>query len=233
VKSLGAMAGAAALGAVVAGGAMIALRPAAAPDAVRTYLLAHPEVIPEAMQRLQDKQNAGLVAANATQIRTPFAGAVAGNPKGDVTVTEFYDYACTYCRAAVADVDRLVKSDPQVRVVFKEMPVISPLSDQAARVSLAAAKAGNFAAFHHALYAAGTLDETTLADAARKAGVDQAAAEAPDIGREVDASLDVVRALKLSGTPTFIIGDRILPGAIGYDRLKEAVADARANPGKA
>lgn len=220
------MAAAALAGAVVAGGAVLVLRPAAPADAVRTYLLNHPEVIPEAMDRLQQKQTAALVAANREAIVTPFPGAVAGNPKGDVTVTEFYDYACGYCRAAVADVDRLIAGDPKVRVVFKEMPVLSPLSDRAARVSLAAAKAGHFGIFHHALYAAGPLDEATLAAAAAKAGVSPDA-DGPDIGREIDTSIGTVRALRLSGTPTFVVGDRLLPGAVGYESLKAAVDAAR------
>lgn len=230
MKAWAAMAGAALLGAAAAGGTMLALRPAptAGDDGVRTYLLTHPEVIPEAMERLQQKKDAALVVANRDAIVTPFAGAVAGNPKGDVTVTEFYDYACGYCRGAVADVDRLIAADPNVRVVFKEMPVLSPLSDRAARLSLAAAQSGRFLSFHHALYAAGPLDETTLAAAAAQAGVAPAAADAPAIGREVDAALGVARAMRFQGTPTFVIGDRVLAGAVGYDALREAVAATRA-----
>ncbi|USI73801.1 DsbA family protein [Sphingomonas morindae] len=228
-----AMAAAAALiGGLAGAGAMLALRPPSDQGAgVRAYLLAHPEVLPEAMERLQAQQNAALVAANRAALFTPFPGAVAGNPKGDVTLAEFYDYACGYCRAAVGDVDRLVAEDKNLRVVFKEMPVLSELSDSAARLSLAAAKAGRFAAFHHALYAAGPLDTATLAAATRAAGIAPAAADAPDIAREVEATMAAVRAMRFSGTPTFVVGDQILPGAVGYAGLKAAVAAARAHTG--
>lgn len=222
------------LGAALAGGAgaaavMLALAPGSSGGAgVRDYILAHPELIPEAMDRLQNNQNAALVAANAEQIRVPFAGAQAGNRQGDVTVTEYYDYACGYCRQSVGDLDRLVAADPGVRVVYKEMPVLSPLSDRAARVSLAAAKAGRFAAFHHTLFSAGMLDDSSLARAAAVAGVDPAAADGADIAREVEASLATARALRFSGTPVFVVGDKVLPGAVGYAAIKTAVDEARA-----
>jgi protein-disulfide isomerase len=226
---LGTAVGAAAVGALVAISAMLWLRPPAQPTAdVRGYLLSHPEVISEAMDRLQQKETGSTVAANRDAIVAAFPGAVAGNPRGDVTLTEYYDYACGYCRQTVSDIDRLVQDDPRLRVVFKELPILSPLSDQAARLSLAAAKAGRFAAFHHTLFDAGQLTSETMGAAAHAAGVDAVQADTPDIAREVETTMETARALKLNGTPSFVIGDQLLAGAVGYDQLKAAVDQARA-----
>lgn len=230
-------AAAAAVGAIAAVAALHGLHgvgsvpnDAATGAAVRAYLLEHPEVIPEAMDKLQDKQNAARVAQSRPAIETPFAGAIAGNPNGDVTLVEYFDYACGYCRASVADVDKLVAADPRVRVVFKELPILSPESDRAARLSLAAAKAGKFLAYHHALYGEGALDDAKIDKAAREAGLDPAAAvSGADIDREIETNLTTARALRLSGTPTFVVGDTVLNGAVGYDTLKDAVAKARAD----
>lgn len=225
--------GAAVLGAGIAVAAMLGLHPggvandAATGAAIRTYLLTHPEVIPEAMERLQDKQTASLVAPHRSAIETPYPGAVMGNPKGDVTLVEYFDYACGYCRASLADVDKLVAGDPGVRVVFKELPILSRYSDHAARMSLVAAGAGKFAAYHHALYAAGALDDAKIDATAKSLGLDPAAADTPQIAREIAANLELARSLRLSGTPTFVIGDQILAGAVGYQSLHDAIGKAR------
>ncbi len=229
-------AAAAAVGAIAAVAALHGLHgigsapnDAATGAAVRAYLLEHPEVIPEAMGKLQDKQNAARVAQSRPAIETPFAGAFAGNPNGDVTLVEYFDYACGYCRASVADIDKLVASDPRVRVVFKELPILAPESDRAARLSLAAAKAGKFLTYHHTLYGEGALDDAKIDKAAREAGLDPAAAKGTDIDREIQTNLTTARTLQLSGTPTFVVGNTVLNGAVGYDTLKEAVAKARAD----
>ena len=235
--SLAGGAAAAAVGAIAAVAALHSFHgltpqadPAATGAAVRAYLLDHPEVIPEAMDRLQDKQNAERVAQSRPAIETPFAGAVAGNPNGDVTLVEYFDYACGYCRASVADVDRLVASDPRIRVVFKELPILSTESARAARLSLAAAKAGKFLAYHHALYGEGALDDAKIDKAARAVGLDpEAAMKGADIDHEIETNVATARSLRLSGTPTFVIGDTVLNGAVGFDTLKEAVAKARAD----
>jgi protein-disulfide isomerase len=234
LTSIGGGVAAAAVGALAAVAAMQGLGVGRAPDPAATgaiihsYLLEHPEVIPEAMDRLQDKQTAQQVAAHRSQIETPFAGAVGGNPKGDVTLVEYFDYACGYCRASVADVDKLVASDPQVRVVYKELPILSPESDRAARMSLVAARAGKFADYHHALYGEGALDAAKVDKAVQAAGLDPAGAASPDIAREIQTNLTIARSLRLSGTPTFVVGDTVLNGAVGYQGLKDAVDRARA-----
>ena len=222
---------AAAVGAIAAVAAMHGLDLRKAPDRgayIRTYLLEHPEVIPEAMERLQDKQTASLIAAHRGAIETPFPGAVAGNPKGDVTLVEYFDYACGYCRASVADVDRLIAADSNIRVVYKELPILSAYTDRAARMSLVAAQAGKFSAYHHALYGEGALDDAKIDRAAESVGLDAKAADSPAIAREIETNLDLARSLRLSGTPTFVVGDTMLNGAVGYDGLKDAVARTRA-----
>jgi len=236
-KEAGAGLGAAALGAVVAVGAMGGFGhggagspdPKATGEIVRAYILDHPELIPEAMDRLQDKQTAQAIAANRDQIEASFAGAQAGNPKGDVTLVEYFDYACGYCRQSVADVDRLIAADPKLRVVYKEMPVLDgAISDRAAQVSLVAAKAGKFGAFHHALYAVpAPLDDTKTDAVAAKLGLDIAGLDHADIVNEINANLSTGRALRMSGTPTFVVGDQLLAGAVGYEALKAAIDKAR------
>jgi protein-disulfide isomerase len=224
--------GAAALCAAIAVAAMLGLPraaadPAATGAAVRAYLLEHPEVIPEAMERLQDKQTASLVSGRRSAIETAYPGAVLGNPRGDITLVEYFDYACGYCRASLADVDKLVATDPGVRVVLKELPILSPYSDHAARMSLVAAGAGKFAAYHHALYGAGALSDEKVDATAKTLGLDPAAADKPQIAKEIETNLETARSLRLSGTPTFVVGDQIMAGAVGYQALKDAVTKAR------
>ncbi len=224
-----AAAAAGAIGAVVAmHGLDRAPHPAATSASVQAYLADHPEALSEAVDRYQDRQTAAAIDAHRAAIETPFAGAYAGNPRGDVTLVEYFDYACGYCRATVGDIDRLVAGDPGVRVVFKELPILSPWSAGAARLSLVAAQSGKFGAFHHQLYAAGPLDSAKVDAAGAAAGLDPRAAASPAIAAELAANLDTARALRLSGTPTFIVGNQMLAGAVGYQALKDAVDKARA-----
>jgi protein-disulfide isomerase len=199
--------------------------------AVRGYLLAHPEVIPEAMAALQAHDVAGSIRAAGAALRTPFAGAWAGNPQGDVTLVMFTDYACGYCRASVTDIDRLLATDPRLKVVWREIPVLGPDSEVAAQVALAAAKQGRFPAFHRALFAAGRPDAANLAQAARDAGLDarklQGDRAGADVRDEIARNLALAAQLKIDGTPAFVIGDQLLAGAVGYDRLVQAIAVAR------
>lgn len=213
---------AAAIGVLIGGGAMLA----ASGHFVRAYLLDHPEILPEAMDRLRARENSQVVVANRAAIETPFAGAWAGARDGDVTLVEFFDYACTYCRRSNADVDRLLKEDPKLKVVWREWPVLGPDSEAAARASLGAAQAGKFRAFHDALYAAGRPTPEAVAQAQAAVGV---ASLAPDAAKaELGRNFQLANVLRATGTPTFVVGDRILQGAVGYDMLKAAVAEARA-----
>lgn len=205
---------------------------AAVEQIVHDYILAHPEIIPEAMERLQAKQTAQQIDANRKAIETPFAGAWAGARNGDVTLVEFFDYACTYCKASVPDVDRLLAEDKNLKVVFRELPILGEGSEQAARVSLSAARQNKFLDFHRKMYAADRPTAATIAKAQTASGLDDRQVEndgkAKAVQDEIAQNLGLARTLNLTGTPSFVVGDRMLSGAVGYEELKKAIAEARA-----
>lgn len=199
---------------------------------VRDYVLANPEIIPEAMDRLRDNEAAKAVAANRRAIVQPYAAAWMGNPRGDVTITEFYDYNCGFCRAVLPTLEKLVATDPGIRIVFRELPILAQESGDAAKLSLAAAEQEKFLPFHNALYAAGRVTPETLDAAAGAAGLDRArataAAASPRVVQEIDANMALAGKLNLTGTPAWVIGDRTYSGALSYEALVDAVKDARA-----
>jgi protein-disulfide isomerase len=198
---------------------------------VRDYVLDHPELIPEAMQRLQDRETAKVIAANKEAIFTPVGSAWAGNPEADLTIVEYFDYNCGFCRASLPTIDALLKSDPNLKIVFRELPVLSEESAVAAKLSLAAAKAGKFSAFHDALYAGGPITQASMAAAARKAGLDPAQlrqkAQAPAIEDAIRTNLAMAGRLGVSGTPAWVIGDRVVSGAMPLEQMQAAIAEAR------
>jgi protein-disulfide isomerase len=216
------------VGAVVGAGGMMA----ASGPFLRHYLLNNPEVIPEAMQHLQRREAARSVAASRSAIETPFAGAWAGAKDGDVVLIEFFDYACTFCRKSNSDVDRLLAEDRNLKVVWRDWPVLGPDSEAAARVSLAAARAGRFKPFHDALFAAGRPTPAAVEKAMATAGVPAEAAaqmkSAPASTQELRRNYALASQLRATGTPTFVVGDQVLQGAVGYEVLKQAIAEARA-----
>lgn len=199
---------------------------------IRDYLLTHPEIIPEAIKRLQDREVAKVLDSSRAAFETPFAGAWAGAEDGDVVLVEFFDYACPYCKASVPDVKRLLDEDKQLKVVWRDFPVLGPDSEEAALASLAAAQQGRYQSFYDRMFAASRPSREGVIRAVRAAGLNEVrAAEAmksPDIQAEIEKNLDLGRTLGLTGTPSYIVGDRILSGAVGYDELKKAVAEARA-----
>jgi len=198
---------------------------------IRAYLLEHPEVLREASERLQQRELGNAVKAQRAAFETPFAGAWAGAKDGDVTLVEFFDYACGYCRKSNADVERLLREDPRLKVVWREWPVLGPDSERAAVVSLAAAQAGTYRQFFHTLFAAGRPTADALARAQQAAGVSaQAVARlgaSPAARNELSKNFQLAQAVGASGTPTFVVGDEVLQGAVGYDALKAAIAKAR------
>lgn len=227
-----------AAGAGLAAGSVASRAAAGDPDRaaieaiVHDYILAHPEIIPQAIEELRTRQTKAAIDADRSAIETPFAGAWAGNPKGDVTLVMFSDYACPYCKASGPEVDRLLAEDPKLKVVWREIPVLGPQSEAAARDALAAAKQGRYLPFHRALLAAsGRPDEETVAAVGRGAGLDPAklavAGTAPDIAAEIAHNLALAGKLGIDGTPTFVVGDRMLSGAVGYEALKAAIAAVR------
>ncbi len=198
---------------------------------VRAYILENPEIITEAVQILQKREIANRLKQGGNAIAQPFYSAEAGNPSGDITVVEFTDYNCGFCRSSVADVEKLVASDKRIHLVYRELPILSATSREAALWALAAAKQGKHEAFHKAMFAGGRPDSQTIRAAAARAGLKLTAAESfaasGEAGAEVDKNLAMMQQVGFSGTPTFIIGDQILEGAVGYDTLKAAVEKAR------
>ena len=196
---------------------------------IHDYLLNNPEILPQAMQRLQATQAAATVNRLRTRIERPFSGAWAGAADGDVTLTVFTDYACTFCRASVPDIDRLLREDRKLKVVFRELPILSPESEPAARLALAAARRGRYMPMHRALFQTGSPDADARRDAAIALDVANDAAVLNDrvISRELDGNLTLARELGFDGTPSWVVGDRLLTGAVGYDQLRAAVAAAR------
>ena len=236
IWALGAVLAAGIGGAVLAagtGGATVAPGDRAAIEKiVRDYILSHPEIIPEAMNRMQTREVTKLLESNRKEIETPFAGAVAGNPQGDVSVVVFFDYACPYCRQGHADVARLASADKGVRIVYRDFPVLSPASDEAAMAALSAAQQGRYVRFHNAMFETpGKVSHERTVAMVRTAGLDELRTardlNAPALKAEIKKNLDLGRALGLTGTPSYVIGNQILSGAVGYDKLKEAVAAAR------
>ncbi len=198
---------------------------------VRQALLTHPEMLREAGEALRLRDNQAALAGIRSEVERAWPGAVLGNPAGKVTLVEFTDYACTYCRQSLGDVDALIKSNPDLKVVLRELPILSPASTDAAKMALAAAGQGHYAAFHQAMFASGPPDGPAIAAAARAAGLDGDAARTaiaqPGIEAEIARNLALARQLGFSGTPGWVVGDRVLNGAVGVDTLGEAIAAAR------
>jgi protein-disulfide isomerase len=194
---------------------------------VRDALLSNPEMILEAGDALRDKQFAQTLAPIRASLETPFHSSWKGAARPDVTLTYFFDYACGYCRQSNPVIERLIAEDKGLRVVFRELPILGPESVEAARVSLAASKAGKFAQYHDALYAAGRPAPDTIAIAARAAGVPAQPVDDPAQEAELRANMGLAGQLGATGTPLFIVGDRVINSAVGYEELKKAVAAAR------
>ena len=209
---------------------------------VRDYLLANPEVILEAVQRLQEREEAAQAAAaqqaitdRADEILSDPDSPVGGNPDGDVTLVEFFDYNCTYCRRVAPVMAEAVAADPALRVVYKEFPILGEGSVFAARAALAAHRQGEdrYQAFHAAMMEfPGQIVEQTVIAVAEEVGLDveqlRSDMEDPAIQAMIDRNYDLAQALGINGTPGFVIGDTVVPGAIDLGAMQQAIADARA-----
>lgn len=198
---------------------------------VRDYILAHPEILPEAMENLRKKETDKQLAATGDKLEVPFPGVVMGNPKGTVTLVEFTDFACGYCRQSVPEVEALIAENPDLRIVIRELPIIAPTSPDAARWGLAAGEQGKYPEFHRAMFAAGRTDAMSIEAAARAAGLDLDRArkfiQDPRVRTELAGNLEMARQLGINGTPSWVVGDQLLTGAVGKDALGKAIAEAR------
>jgi protein-disulfide isomerase len=206
---------------------------------IEQYILDHPEILARAAAKLQEKQEALAKADTKTVLASlkqdllhDPAAPVLGNPQGDVTVVEFFDYKCPYCKRVADDLNKLIVDDPKVRVVFKEFPILGPDSQIAALGGLAANRQGKYSAFHNAaMEHRGSFSEDVVMDLAKTAGLDiaqfQADMKDPAFLDEIKKNQALAERLSIDGTPAFIIGQEKVPGAIGYDDMKKLVDEAR------
>jgi protein-disulfide isomerase len=206
---------------------------------VRDYLLKNPEVIMEALQILQERQRSAeaenmkrTIAERSEEILNDPAAPVGGNPAGDVTLVEFFDYNCPYCRRVAPTVVELEEADPDLRLVYKEFPILGPGSQFAARAALASRRQGKYVPFHNALMqATEQVSEETVMEAAREVGLDteqlRADMQDPAIQEAIARNLQLADALGITGTPSFIIGQEVVPGAVDLRTLQSLIAHTR------
>jgi protein-disulfide isomerase len=206
---------------------------------IHDYLTRNPDVLIEALRGAEDRLNREadakaekVLGERRREIFDDPATPVGGNPRGDVTIVEFFDYRCPYCKQVVPALQTLLKEDGKLRFIYKEMPVLGPQSVAAAHAALAAQRQGKYEAFHNAMMATkGQMAEDTVYKVAGSVGLDvdrlKQDMAAPEIDRALKANLALADALNIRGTPGFIIGNRIVPGALDLDTLKNMVADAR------
>lgn len=199
---------------------------------VRDYILTHPEIIPEAMDRYRDKQSQSAYSTNKAALETPFASAWTGAKDGDVTLVMFSDYACGYCRSSMPDLYRLAADDPKLKVVWREIPILGPGSEVAAKAALAAARQGAFHEFHEKMFASGRPDGAKVSAVLRSMKIDlgqvQKDFEGDEVKAEIRHNMELASRIdEAIATPTFVVNGQLLKGAVGYDALKQAIADAR------
>lgn len=208
---------------------------------IKDYLIANPEVFLEVQQALESKMEQAqaeklklALAAHADALYRDPEAPVAGDPKGDVTIVEFFDYNCGYCKRGFQDLARFMKEDPKVRVVLRELPILSKGSEEASRVALAARMQGKYWEFHAAMLAQkGQADMASALKVAEKAGLDMGKLKtdlaAPGIDAQIKKVRELAQTLGINGTPHFLVGDRSIPGAPQdlFEQLKSDVAAIR------
>jgi protein-disulfide isomerase len=209
---------------------------------VHAYLMAHPEVIREAADKLQETERMAAVKAS-TEAIGKYRGQLehdprdfVANPNGKVTVVEFFDYRCGYCKLAAPQVVSLIQQNPDVRFVFKEFPIFGEVSDTAAKVALTREAKAKGVQLYQALMSEKALDDAALDRHLAEVGVDPVAArkdaQHPQIERQILDTHALAEALKIDGTPAFVVGDTMVPGA-DMSALRAAIAAARAKAGPA
>jgi len=212
---------------------------AAVKELVREYILEHPEIINEAIEVLdaraakgKDDQRKAVISSRRQELYNPAEGTIIGNPKGDVTVVEFFDYNCGYCKSMHQTLKDFLKQDTKVRVVLKEYPILGPASLTASKAALASRKQGKYAPFHVALLDhKGALTDASVMEIAGKVGLDVAQLQNDMKDNALTDILvknhNLAAELGIDGTPSLIIGDAFIPGAIAKEKLVELVATAR------
>lgn len=208
---------------------------------IHDYLVKHPEVVIEALRAGQEAEKAreaaeakAEIARRRDELLNDPASPVGGNPKGDVTIVEFFDYRCPYCKQMEPGLEALIKEDPKLRIVYKEFPILGPDSLIASRVALAAARQGNdkYLRFHTAMMnAKGLINEASILKVAEESGLDVAKVKAdmnsPEIEALIKKNYALADGLDIKGTPALVIGDSMTPGAVDVDTLRKLIAEAR------
>jgi protein-disulfide isomerase len=214
---------------------------------IKDYLTKdHPEVLIAASQELQRRDEVSAKTKTETALKTlkdkifgDVNSPIGGNPKGDVTVVEFFDYQCGYCKMAETAVEKLLKEDKNVKFIYKDFPILGPVSVTAAKASFAAARQGtpSYIKFHDALMAKKDhLNEDMIYQTAKDAGldVDKLKKDMGDdaITKLIEANVELGKDVGVRGTPMFIVGEQVIPGALEYDQLKKTVDDERSGTAK-
>ena len=210
---------------------------------VKDYLMAHPEVIQDVTVELEkrqqaaeaEKHRAAVAENNATLFSSPHQ-VVLGNPRGNVTMVEFFDYNCGFCRRALTDMLDLLKTNPNLKFVLKEFPVLGEGSVEAAHVAVAArmqdATGKKYLEFHQKLLGGrGQADKMRALAVAKDVGFDMARIEkdmnSDEVKKTIDESMKLAEALGVNGTPSYVVGNEVIVGAVGLDALKEKIATER------
>ncbi len=208
-------------------------------QAIHDYLLAHPEAVLDALKAAQAKSDAAAAAearqqtaARRQELIADPDDLVQGDPKGDATIVEFFDYRCPYCKQVEPSLDALIKEDGKLRIVYKEFPILGEASVYATHVALAAKKQAKYAEFHRAMMATkGDISDETVLNVATSIGLDIAKLKsdmgAPEIAKLIDTNYALADALNIQGTPALIVGDTLIPGAVDLDTLRKDIAAVR------
>jgi protein-disulfide isomerase len=209
---------------------------------IKDYLMRNPEVVRDAMLELEKRQREAeqlaqkkAVAEQKEALFNDPSAIVVGNPKGNVTLVEFFDYNCGYCKRSLDDVDALLKDDPNLRVIIKDFPILGPDSVEASRVAVAAKAQltpARYWEFHRKLMAArGRVGKDKALEIAGEMGLDlarlQAEAGSDNVAQTIRRAVDLADSLGINGTPAFIIGDDVIAGAVGVNPMRRAIAAVR------
>lgn len=204
---------------------------------VDDYLTRNPKVLIDALKKAEaeidrdaDAKTAAQITRNSHALFDDAQTPVGGNPHGKVSLVEFFDYRCPYCKAVQPSLEKLAAQEPQLRLVYKEFPILGPVSVTAARAALAALRQGKYEAFHEAMMAArGNITDNTVFAVAKSVGLDVAQLKrdmaAPEIDQLIAANMKLADTIHVTGTPSFVIGDRLVPGEVDLAALKALVAD--------
>jgi protein-disulfide isomerase len=206
---------------------------------IREYLLSHPSVIRDAMQALQAQEEKEKQERAANSLKTLKSdiysdpdSPVAGNPKGDVTIVVFFDYNCGYCKSTLPRLQTLLSKDQSIKLVYKEFPILGPRSRVAAQAALAANRQGKYDAFHHGLLESDRASDDAIKSISDRLGLNYATLQKdmadPRLNEALDRNLRLASALDINGTPAFIVGQQVIPGAIDMDSLAKVVSAERA-----